>query len=158
RAALGRAADELRRLDLREAERVECPSIARERGGGDAKHSPLPRVAERDWSVVENRRQLLLERRPAKLDRRRRGWFGDDLDRGPNDLDAAGRLIARDHPALDDHHGLRQQPSEQRERVRLLDDHLRDTAPVADEREGDPAEPSLVVQPAGDANALADVT
>src|SRR2546428_13814381 len=72
RAALRRRRDDLRRLDLREAVRVERRAVAGERRGGDLEARAPARMTERDRRVVEQRRQLFLQLGPSQLDRR---WY-----------------------------------------------------------------------------------
>src|SRR5687767_3919887 len=67
RTALARCGDDLRRLDLDEAQSVQGRAIAGERRGGQLVLRPLARVAKRDRRMVENRRQLLLQQRSPEL-------------------------------------------------------------------------------------------
>ena len=106
RAALGRRRDDLRRVDLGEPSLIERGAEASDRRGCELEHGAAARVAKRDGSVVEQRRQLLAERRPAQLDRRRLG-SRDDADAGIVQLDAAGCGVDVRNLALDVDDGLR---------------------------------------------------
>ena len=70
RAGLGGGRDDLRRLDLDEAGRVERGAHPRERQRAEPEHRAPLRMAERHRGVVEDVRQLLLELGYSEVDRR----------------------------------------------------------------------------------------
>ena len=79
------------------------------------------------------------------------GSAGSDstLKAGSRSSIAAGRLLARHDGRLDLEHRLRQEPRDRFHRLRLLDDDLRQPRTVAEQDEGQPGQPALVVEPAG---------
>ena len=70
-AALRRGTDDLRRLDLGEAEPVERRAKAGERRRGDRERGADAGMAKRHRGVIEQGRQRRVELRPAHLERRR---------------------------------------------------------------------------------------
>jgi hypothetical protein len=157
RAALGRRRDDLRRLDLDETEPVERGAVAGHRSGGDLERGPLPRMAKRDGGEIEQGRQLLLEHGPAELDRRRLRGLRQDREDRLAELDASGSLLAFGDCRLDLEHCLRQEPGDRVDRLRVLDHDLREAGAVAEQDEGQPGEPALVMEPAGESHAPTDL-
>ena len=94
-AAFGRRGDDLRRLDLDEALRVQCLAERRDGARGKPKALADYRMTERDRCGVESRRQRLLQLRPMQLDRRPLSRFGEHADLRVAHLHPAGRLLAR---------------------------------------------------------------
>jgi hypothetical protein len=156
RAALRRRGDELRCLDLGEAEPVERRPETRQRRGGDPEPRALTLMTKRDRSVVEPGRQLLPQPRPAQVDR--------DVRLGPREhaglwrvqLGASGRLrgcgVAGD---LD--HGLERQLTQLSRVVVLAEHDLREALPVPEQDEGHAAELAAVLEPTREEHALAGV-
>jgi hypothetical protein len=157
RAALGRGADDLRRLDLGVAEPVERRAEAGQRCGGDGQTGADARVPQRDGGVVEQRGERRLELAAAHLERRRTGRGAEDGDGGPVQLDAARCLVRGDDGPghLDD--GLRLEGGDGRTDLLVVDHDLGDAPGVAEQQERHLGEVSLVVHPAGDGHLLADV-
>jgi len=106
RAALGREGDDLRRLNLGEAEPVERVPERGDRARGEPEAVAHRRVAERDGSGVEPRRQRLLGLWPVQLDRRRFRRRGEHADPRLVHLHPARRLLALDDEPLDLEHRL----------------------------------------------------
>jgi hypothetical protein len=92
RAALSGGGDDLRRLDLCEAQGLERPAKAADRAGRQLERRPLARMPKGDRRVVEDRRQLLLQPGTTQLDRRSLSCRDKHADLGLVHLHAAGCL------------------------------------------------------------------
>ena len=149
RAALGRGADDLRRRDLREAERVERAAKAGDRSRQNLELRPLARMAPCERRVIQQHGQGLLQLGSPQLERRRLGRLGEDAERRLAQLDAARRLLRLDGDAIDLDHGLRAQLQGQ------VDHDLGQARTVSEHDERDGAELTLGMQPAGQRHALA---
>ena len=142
-ARLGGRLDELRRRDLGEAQVVERRAEPAQRRSGQLPLRALRGVPPQHGSVVEQRRQGDVELRSPQLGGRCHGRFGECLDGGVGDLDAARCLRVggrRTHHA--DRRLLR------RHRSAGGQDDLGQAAAVADDQERDASELAAPVHPA----------
>ena len=159
RAALRRGTDDLRRLDLGEAERVERRPEPGERRRGDRERGADARddgaTPRRDRAASASV-ALSSGRRISNGERRDR--VAEHRDRRCVQLDAGRRLRRRDDVAVDLRpRSRRAVPSRRSVTDSSVDDDLRDTARVAQQQERQVGEMALMVNPPGDPHAFADV-
>ena len=113
-------------------------------------------MAQRERGMVEDHRQLRLERRPEEV-KRRRTCGRKNLNGRLMNLDAPGRLRLRHGVALHHEHRLVVERGELLDKGRVVDDDLRQTFAITQDQKADAAELAQAMQPAGQAHALADM-
>ena len=156
--ALGRGGDDLRRVHLHEVRGVERGAEPGDRRGREPERSASARVAERHRGVVEDRRELRAQLGPPELERRCEVGLHQHRDLGVVQLESRRRLLGRDDGALHDDDRLGEERRQSLAGGVVDDDDLRDPPAVAQQHERDVRQWSLMVEPAGDADALAGVT
>jgi hypothetical protein len=156
-AALGRGGDDLRGLDLGEAQPVERVPKACNRGGSEAEDRLLARMAQRERREVESRGELCRQAWSPQVQGCALGRPGDDLHFRVVKLGAIRRARRGDDRPLHRHHRLGRKLGQPLGLVGIVDDDLPESAAVAQDQEAHSAEPALAMQPAGQPDALANV-
>ena len=147
-AELGGRADDLRCLDLGEAELAEPAPEPGHRGRLEREVGAPAGVAERHRGVVEDGRELGLDHRPVEVEWRGLVGLRDHRDRRVVELDSPGSLrLGRHHP-VDSDHRLVLQAGQSLDQHGVLDDHLGCPVGVPEDEEADPGEAPEPVEPA----------
>ena len=137
------------------AQRRAEPGRCARRGGSRARWRGM---AQGERRVVEDRRQLRLERGPEQVERRRRARLPRRPRRSASWTSTPpGACGSATASPVDAQHRLVVQSAPAARSARVLDDDLREPLAVAQEQEADVAQPPQAVQPARQPHPLAGV-